>query len=384
MSLLISECAVTVCTSNVVRLSVAGRNAPNDVNRSLSDPAMSARLQAAVEAQVTAGAPGAVARIEAPRAGLDWAGSAGHLAHGESRALRADDAFRAASVTKSVTAPVVVRLAAEGRLALDEPLAAQLSAELLQRWRALDPLPRTTPRQLLAHTSGVPNYFREESFAARLREAPGRPWRPVELVDHAAAHGTWHFPPGQGFEYSDTGYVICGILVEQVTGRPLHEVYRDYVFDPLGMDSTSLEGHEPTRRPEPAHHYSDDLDWTAISPTVDWAGGGLVTTAPDLARFVRGLWAERIVDAGGLEDLTRWTPGASFPPETGLRYDRYGLGMGCNVVDGVQLLGHTGFIGAFAFHAPKYDAVLVGTHNASHVDRWPLVGALCRELRAAG
>lgn len=191
----------------------------------------------------------------------------------------------------------------------------------------------------------VPNYFREESFAARLREAPGRPWRPVELVDHAAAHGTWHFPPGQGFEYSDTGYVICGILVEQVTGRPLHEVYRDYVFDPLGMDSTSLEGHEPTRRPEPAHHYSDDLDWTAISPTVDWAGGGLVTTAPDLARFVRGLWAERIVDAGGLEDLTRWTPGASFPPETGLRYDRYGLGMGCNVVDGVQLLGHTGFIG---------------------------------------
>jgi CubicO group peptidase (beta-lactamase class C family) len=55
---------------------------------------------------------------------------------------------------------------------------------------------------------------------------------------------------GSRFEYSDTGYVICGILVEQVTGRPLHEVYRDYVFDPLGMDSTSLEGHEPARRPD--------------------------------------------------------------------------------------------------------------------------------------
>ena len=61
----------------------------------------------------------------------------------------------------------------------------------------------------------------------------------------------------------------------------------------------------------------------------------------------------------------------------------HGLGMGANTVEGVELLGHTGFIGAFAFHAPEYDAVLAGTHNASHVDRWPLVAALCRELREA-
>jgi hypothetical protein len=66
-----------------------------------------------------------------------------------------------------------------------------------------------------------------------------------------------------------------------------------------------------------------------------------------------------------------------------LRYERYGLGMGANTVEGVELLGHTGFIGAFAFHAPQYDAVLAGTHNDSQVDRWPLVAALCRELRQA-
>ena len=83
-----------------------------------------------------------------------------------------------------------------------------------------------------------------------------------------------------------------------------------------------------------------------------------MTTAPDLARFVRGLWSEQILDAGGLEELTRWTPGASFPPGHALRYERYGLGMGLNVVEGVELLGHTGFVGAFAFHAPEHDAVL--------------------------
>jgi CubicO group peptidase (beta-lactamase class C family) len=143
---------------------------------------MSARLQAALEAQVAAGAPGALARIEAPRADLMWDGAAGYLARDNSRALRPDDAFRAASATKSVTAAVAVRLACQGRLGLDEPLAGQLAAELLHRWSALDALPRTTPRQLLAHTSGLPNYFTDEAFAARLRAEPGRAWRPAELA----------------------------------------------------------------------------------------------------------------------------------------------------------------------------------------------------------
>jgi D-alanyl-D-alanine carboxypeptidase len=349
----------------------------------LTDVAVSARLQAALQAQIAAGAPGALARLEAPRAGLTWDGASGRLVRQSGRVLRSGDAFRAASVTKSVTAAVAVRLSSDGRMALDEPLADQLAPELLDRWRALDALPRTTVRQLLAHTAGVPNYFGEDAFMARLREEPGRAWRPVELVDHAAAHGTPPFLPGQGFQYSDSGYVIVGILVEQVTARQLHEVYRDLVFDPIGMGETWLEGHEPSLMPEAAHHYSDDLDWTSISPTIDWAGGGLVTTASDLARFVRALWSGRIVDFAAVSELTRWTPGASFPPGHMLRYDRYGLGMGSLTVEGLDLVGHTGFIGAFAFHAPAYDAVLVGTHNASHVDRWPLVAALCRELREA-
>jgi CubicO group peptidase (beta-lactamase class C family) len=179
---------------------------------------------------------------------------------------------------------------------------------LFSRWSALDALPRTTPRQLLAHTSGVPYYFNEEAFLARLRRDPDHIWRPVGLVDHAAAYGTPSFPPGQGFAYSDTGYVIAGVLVEQVTGRPLHQVYRELVFDPLGLE----------HRSRPA---------------------------------------------------TRCDTSA-----TGSGWER-------TQSKGVELLGHTGFIGAFLFHAPEYGAVLVGIHNASHVARWPLVAALCRELR---
>ena len=345
--------------------------------------AVSARLQAALEHQISAGAPGAVARLEVPRARLVWAGSAGRLVQGQDRSVRPDDAFRAASVTKSVTAAVAVRLAKEQRLALDGSLGDQLGSELLERWRSLADLARVTPRQLLAHTSGLPDYFHDQAFAARVRSEPSRAWHPVELVDHIAAHGTSNFRPGEGFGYSDTGYVVLGVLLEQVTGKPLHALYRELVFDPLGMHTTWLEGQEAARKPGIAHHYSGELDMTKLSPTIDWAGGGLATTTPDLTRFVRGLWSGLIVDSDGLEQMTRWTAGASFPPGHAVRYDDYGLGIGRVVVEGVELFGHTGFIGAFAFHAPQQDAVVVGTHNQSEVDRWPLVEALCRELRRA-
>jgi CubicO group peptidase (beta-lactamase class C family) len=95
-----------------------------------------------------------------------------------------------------------------------------------------------------------------------------------------------------------------------------------------------------------------------------------VSTTADLARLVRGLWSGKIVDAAGLDEMTRWTPAVSFPPGPALRYERYGLGIGANTVEGVELLGHTGFIGAFALYAPEHDAILVGTHNESEVDRW--------------
>jgi D-alanyl-D-alanine carboxypeptidase len=340
-------------------------------------------LQAALEDRIAAGAPGALARIGAPRAGLAWSGAAGRLGREEGRSLAPDDAFRVASVTKNVTATVAVRLAHDDKLQLDRPLGDQLDSELLERWRNLEALPRTTPRQLLTHTSGVPNYFDEQTFFPRVQREPDRAWEPIELVDHAAAHGTPQFAPGEGFSYSDTGYVLVAILLEQVTGQRLHGIYRHLVFEPLGMDSTWLEGHEQPRTREIAHHHHGDLDMTTVSPTIDWAGGGLVTTAPDLAAFVRGLWSGLILDPNGLEQLTRWTPGARFPPGHRLRYDDYGLGTGRIEVEGIELVGHTGFIGAFAFYAPNEDAVLVGTHNQSQVDRWPLVGALCRELRSA-
>ena len=102
---------------------------------------------------------------------------------------------------------------------MDEPLADQLAATLLHRWSVLGTLPDTTPRQLLR----TPRACRTASptrRSSRLPAEPDRAWRPFELVDDAVEHGTPPFLPGHGFQYPDTGYVITGILVEQVMGRP--------------------------------------------------------------------------------------------------------------------------------------------------------------------
>jgi D-alanyl-D-alanine carboxypeptidase len=303
------------------------------------------------------------------------------LAHDDERQLRADDAFRVASVSKSATATVALMLDRRGVLGLDEPLGDQLARELLVRWKRFPALAATTPRQLLSHTAGLPSYFNPE-FVARAAQDPGRRWEPLDLADEALGNSVPLFEPGRGFSYSDTGYVLTGILIEQRTGRALHAVYRDLVFDRAGMESTWLEGHEQPLHDRIAHHYADSLDMASVTPTIDWAGGGLVSTTADLSRFLRALWSGDLIDSTAIDELTRWTPGASFPPGHALRYDRYGLGLGSITIDTTELLGHTGYIGAFAFYQPESGATLTGTHNASGVSRWPLVEALCSQLRA--
>ena len=331
--------------------------------------------------QVSLGAPSAVARLEILALDRCWAGAAGRLARDDPPQLDAEDAFRVASVSKHVTATVAVVLDQRAVLGLDEPLGDQLDQELVLRWQRFPALAMTTPRQLLSHTAGLPSYF-DPQFVKRAAQDPGRRWKPVELADEALTASEPLFEADRGFSYSDTGYVLTGILIEQLTGQPLHAVYRDLVLDPAGMGSTWLEGYEPARHPRVAHHYAEDLDMTLVSPTIDWAGGGLVSTTADLSKFLSALWSGDLIDSSALEQLTHWTPGARFPPGHALRYDRYGLGLGSITVDGTELLGHTGYVGAFAFYEPESGATLTGTHNASGVSRWPLVEALCSQLRA--
>lgn len=298
--------------------------------------------------------------------------------------MRSSDPFRAASVTKAVTAAAAVRLAADGRWSLDDPVTRRLPPDvisLLGRLEDLETVDELTVRRLLSHTSGVPDYFFDERFQERVRAEPGRLWQPEELIAAAVESKRLDFAPGEGFAYGDTGFVLVGLAMQGLVGRALADVYRSLVFDPLRMGSTYLEWHEPRRGGEISHHYDGDRDLQPQNTSYDWAGGGLVTTAGDLTRFLSGLFRGALFDPSWQSEMTRWNERLRWRPDSSARYLRYGLGIGVNPACDEEIIGATGVWGAFAYYWPDGDAAIAGTVNQRGVDRASLLDAAVCALK---
>lgn len=346
-----------------------------------SDSLTKSALQAALDASVTAASPGAIIAIDAPALGLAFSGASGLFARGQSQPLRPDDPFRAASVTKAVTAATAVRLAANGRWDLDSPVTRLLPPHLVRLLRDLEGLPSVnalTIRRLLNHTSGLSDYFFHKRFQARVQADPNRMWRPEELVEAAVEGGRLAFLPGSDFSYGDTGYVLVCLAMERLLDCSLADAYRSLIFAPLGMDSTYLEWHEPPRGSKVSHHYDGDRDLLPMNTSFDWAGGGLVTTAGDLVRFLRGLFGGALFDERWSTELATWRDGLRWPPDSSARYIRYGLGIGVNLACGEEIVGATGVWGAFAYFWPAGGAAIAGTVNLRGLDRSTLLdGVVC-------
>jgi D-alanyl-D-alanine carboxypeptidase len=317
-------------------------------------------------------------RVEMPRRPQGWTGAA--TTHGGDRGgLDAEVAFRIASVTKMMTATALQALTDQGLCHLDDPTGRHLPSEVIDRFRDHRGRPyaaAVTLRQLLDHTSGLPNFFAQPPILEAVRQGGGRRrFRPADLVELAAAGEPPTSPPGAAHAYTDTGFLLAGLIIEALTGRPLQEAYRELVLDPAGMPDTWLESSdEPPRRHQIAAHDFQGHDITGMDPTVDWAGGGLVSTAADLAAFLRALTRGQLLSTAAWTEMTRWQPG----PEG--YYDDYGLGLGRYRFPAAQVVGHYGVWGAFAFWSPELDACITGTVNTGRVDRRPLLGAVVRAL----
>jgi D-alanyl-D-alanine carboxypeptidase len=288
-----------------------------------------------------------------------------------------DAAFRIASVTKMMTATALLMLCDQDRCQLDDATGRYLSGDILERFRDSEGQSyavNLTLRQLLDHTSGLPNYFLEPAVLDAVKNGSGkRRFTPLDLVDLAAISKPPS--PGQARMYTDTGFVLAGLIIESLTGQPLHEAYRSLVLDPADMADTWLESSsDPPRQTHIASHDLDGADITDMDPTVDWAGGGLVSTAADLARFLRALTQGQLLSPAAWTEMTRWRSG----PEG--YYDDYGLGLGRYRFPTAQVVGHHGVWGAFAFWSPELDAFITGTVNTGRIDRRPLLGAVVQAL----
>ncbi|GAA2216450.1 serine hydrolase domain-containing protein [Nonomuraea monospora] len=282
-----------------------------------------AQLQHALDRAVAGGGPGVLAELEIDGA-LTWQGTAGVADLASRRARRLDEHFRIGSFTKAFAGTTVLLVAAEGGLGLDDTVARWLPGVVEENLGGDGT--RITIRQLLNHTSGLPDAF------------PGQaPPAPEE--------------PGKRFVYSKVNYTLAGMIVERATGVPIAGEIERRVARPLGLAGTYLPGGDNTLREPHARHYSkaDELGRPAevhdvTGADLSWAGaaGGMVSTAADLRRFLGELLRGRLLPPEQQAEMFTTVPtdGAGWVPDTA-----YGLGVYCQRLPcGVTLWGGGGYI----------------------------------------
>ncbi|MGW2783436.1 serine hydrolase domain-containing protein [Streptomyces populi] len=310
---------------------------PADAGSGSADRDHDRTLQKQLEALVRSpgGPPGVIAVLR--REGTSRVVRAGVADLASGRPIETDDHTRIASTAKAFSGAVALRLVDRHALSLDDTIGRRLPS-LPRQWSAV------TLRQLLNHTSGLPDYSRSPGFVEILTADPRHHFDSRRLLDFVADEPLL-FPPGSRYQYSNSDNIAIALMAEAATGVPYERLLRELVYRPLGLRDTSLpQGYE---MPEP---YMHGYDVTPPDPPEDvsevlsasgvWASGGIISTPADLTRFIRGYAGGALVSRETLREQRRWIDGASEPAgpgvnKAGLAIFRYSTR--CGVV-----LGHTG------------------------------------------
>ncbi|MFF4931956.1 serine hydrolase domain-containing protein [Streptomyces griseofuscus] len=308
-------------------------------------PAHTATVRA-LEAAVRSGVPGAAVTVRDTHG--TWSATAGTGDPRTGKSRSPDDRYRIGSLTKTFVATVLLQLEAEGRLSLDDTVDEWLPG--LVEGHGNDGR-RITLRQLLRHTSGIPDYTADPDFRARyLTEDGFRQHRhdtlaPRQLVAIALRHAP-DFAPGTSWRYSNTNYVIAGMVIEKATGRSYATEITRRLIEPLRLTATSVPvGKTEVPRPSSRAYSTFDgsagepYDVTDLDPSLAAASGAMISDSADLDRFYAALLGGRLLPARQSREL-RTTVAIAKAPDV-----RYGLGlMDRRLSCGVHVWTHTGDI----------------------------------------
>ncbi len=304
-------------------------------------------LRAALEGLVRApeGPPGAIALLQRGKDVKVYRAGVADVRTGQPP--QPTDHMRLASVAKAFSGAVALQLVDRGKLRLDDTIGKRLP-HLPRAWH------KVTLRQLLQHTSGMPDFSESGQFAELLQDDPRREFDSRRLLDFVAGEPL-RFRPGSRYQYSNSDNIAVALMVEAVTGRPYEEVLYRLVLRPLGLRDTSLP--RGYRFPGPYLHgyvfeqgepqdVSTDLSMSAV-----WASGGVVSTPNDLNAFMRAYAGGALVSEKTRKQQTKWVEGSSVNPGPG--HNKAGLALfryktRCGVVYGHTgtILGYTQFAAA--------------------------------------
>ncbi|AFU05561.1 serine hydrolase domain-containing protein [Nocardia brasiliensis] len=251
---------------------------------------------------------------------------------------------RIGSITKTFTSAVILQLVAEGKVRLDEPIDTYLPGLLTGPGidgRAI------TVRQVLRHQSGLPELTKDPRVDEYRAALENRTMTAAEEIAIALTMPA-DFAPGARYEYSNTNYIVAGMLIEKVTGAKYVEELEWRILIPLGLSDTYLPGpgERDIRGPHPQGY--DEIDGVVtevsrIEPSVPWAAGAMVSTGTDLNRFFTALLAGKVVPAAELQQMRAGVPMGDETIDMS-----YGLGVGSiRLSCGAEYVGHSGGIYGF-------------------------------------
>ena len=321
-------------------------------------PIIQAQLrQAVIQALAGSSGSGAVIGIWLPGHGT-WVRAVGRASLTTKQPTQVQDATRIGSITKTFIGTLILQLAGERKLTLDTPIA---------KWVPLAPnAAHITIRELLNHTSGIFDYAYDASWQ---QQAIGLrflgQWSPPQLVRVSAAHRPY-FSPGSGYHYSNTNYILLGMILEKITGQKVEDLVQSRILQPLGLHHTFF----PTGEDLPNPHmegYSTLLghipltDVTRQNTSYWWTAGAMVSDLGDLHTWVQALATGKLLSPKLQKERLTWSPQSL----TLLPDGQWGYGLGISLVGG--FLGHSGDVLGFsvaAYYLPSAQATIVAIMNA--------------------
>jgi CubicO group peptidase (beta-lactamase class C family) len=300
------------------------------------------QLETALAEKVTAQVPGATIAITSPLG--NWSEAAGVANIENNRLLQPDDRFQIGSITKTFTATTVLKLAEAGALTLEDTLTDWLPQEVTANISSAEEI---TVRQLLNHTSGIAEYdgilLQQAAFNPTIFLNDWQPEQIVELIDGVEPF----FAPGESWQYSNTNYILAGMVIEAASDNNIAAEIRSQILQPLNLENTFFAVEEEI----PGGYVSGYLDFdfdgilddvSIANPSWTWTSGAIVSNTQDLSQFARALYVGELLSQESLAQMFTLV-------DTGRGFS-YGLGMmSFETPDLGTVVGHRG--GTLGFNA---------------------------------
>lgn len=283
------------------------------------------------------------------------------------RPATASTVYRIGSITKQFTSAAIMRLAEKGKLSLDDDMSKYLPDFPLQG-------NKVTIRQLLNHTSGIHSYTADSLWA----KTWGQDLTPSQIVDFVAKT-PFDFAPGAGYRYNNTGYVLLGMILDKVTGKPYAAHLQSEFFTPLGLTQTS---YCPSRTTDTTHAAGYDVQGDVVKPaeylsmTHPYSAGALCSTVRDLVKWQRALTGG-VVTTTSLSRMTTPDTVGFTGPRLG-----YGFGLAPGQLQGKRSVGHGGGVHGFTTASTWFpdDSVNVAVFTNSNTGPDPLAANIARAV----